>query len=562
MASVFKKSLGELLMDKGIVDKRILDEAMAIQLKSGKKLGKILLEKGYLDENTLYSFLEDQLGVPFKISIDFDVKPEIFNLIPLRYCKNKAIAPVGITSKSIKVFISEPTNTAMINEISFMTGRVVEIDYATESAIIEYLNKFSPSSGKTYTQSAGAVDLEDEIKDKGEVSEDDSPVVRFVAETIRNGIERNVSDIHFEAYDKHSVLRYRIDGVLQKIDDIDKRMYPAIISRIKILAELDISEKRLPQDGRIMMKYEDRKIDIRVSIIPTAFGENAVLRILDKGKKVLTLSDLGLTEELVNTIEKESKKPYGMVLVTGPTGSGKTTTLYAVLQYVLSFGNNKILTIEDPIEYQIEGISQVQVHDDIGLTFAEGLRSFLRHDPDVIMVGEIRDRETAEIAVRSAMTGHLVLSTVHTNDSASSITRFIDMGIPAYFLTSTINAIIAQRLVRKICPKCKEEKALKKSDIESLGIDDYFKAGDKVYYGKGCKACGKTGYSGRTPIFELLRMTDTIKRAVIEGKTSFEIKEIAKRDGMLLLRDFGFYIVKKGITTLDEIEKVVALGDE
>jgi len=549
-------------MDKGIVDKRILDEAMAIQLKSGKKLGKILLEKGYLDENTLYSFLEDQLGVPFKISIDFDVKPEIFNLIPLRYCKNKAIAPVGITSKSIKVFISEPTNTAMINEISFMTGRVVEIDYATESAIIEYLNKFSPSSGKTYTQSAGAVDLEDEIKDKGEVSEDDSPVVRFVAETIRNGIERNVSDIHFEAYDKHSVLRYRIDGVLQKIDDIDKRMYPAIISRIKILAELDISEKRLPQDGRIMMKYEDRKIDIRVSIIPTAFGENAVLRILDKGKKVLTLSDLGLTEELVNTIEKESKKPYGMVLVTGPTGSGKTTTLYAVLQYVLSFGNNKILTIEDPIEYQIEGISQVQVHDDIGLTFAEGLRSFLRHDPDVIMVGEIRDRETAEIAVRSAMTGHLVLSTVHTNDSASSITRFIDMGIPAYFLTSTINAIIAQRLVRKICPKCKEEKALKKSDIESLGIDDYFKAGDKVYYGKGCKACGKTGYSGRTPIFELLRMTDTIKRAVIEGKTSFEIKEIAKRDGMLLLRDFGFYIVKKGITTLDEIEKVVALGDE
>lgn len=560
MPGIFKKSLGELLLENDIITKRSLDEAIAIQAKSGKKLGRILQDKGYLDEATLYGFLEKQLNVKFKTAISAEPKQDIFRLLPLRYCKNKSIAPVKVSNKSITVFISEPTNTAMINEISFMTGRVVEIDYATGGAISEFLAKFSPSSGKHFNTALSNEPIE---KDKdSEIKDDDSPVVKFVNETIHNGIERGVSDIHFEIYERVAILRYRIDGVLHKIDEMEMRMYPAIISRIKILSELDISEKRLPQDGRINLRHEGRKIDIRVSIIPTVHGENSVLRILDKGKKALNIDDIGMSYEMTRSIEKDAKKPYGMILVTGPTGSGKTTSLYAILQYILSFGDKKILTVEDPVEYQIDGISQVQVHSDIGLTFAAGLRSFLRHDPDVIMVGEIRDRETAEIAIRAALTGHLVLSTVHTNDTASTLTRFIDMGIPPYLLTSTINVILAQRLVRKICPECKQTMVLTANDIRSLGIDDYFKPKDKVYFGKGCKACNKTGYQGRTPIFEMMQIDDNIKKAIIKGNSSYEIKEKSIKAGMPTLRDAGFDLVKQGITTFEEIEKIVSLGDD
>ncbi len=555
---MFNKTLGELLVENGIVDKTVIDNAILLQAKSGKKLGRILQEQGHLDETVLYDFLQKQLGIKFQTLIESDADKDILNILPLRYCRTKGIAPVQADSKSIHVFMSEPTNTAMINEISFMTGRVVEVQYATESAIQDFLAKFAGAAPASPTDpKAKKVPVKKEEK---QINENDSPVVRYVEETINTAISRNVSDIHFEKYEKSCILRYRIDGVLIKIEEMDLAMYPAIISRIKILAELDISEKRLPQDGRIMIIYEERKVDIRVSIVPTVHGENAVLRILDKGKTALGLDDVGLDSHHQSEIKKEARKPYGMILVTGPTGSGKTTTLYAVLQYLMQF-EKKILTVEDPVEYQIDGISQTQVHSEIGLTFAAGLRSFLRHDPDIIMVGEIRDRETADIAVRAALTGHLVLSTVHTNDAASSLTRFVDMGIPPYLLTSTVNIIIAQRLVRKICTKCKTEKKLTKEDIASMEISDSFKSGDLVYYGKGCKSCQKTGYQGRTPIFEIMKLSDPIKKGLLRGESSFELKDIAQQEGMLTLRDSGISLVKKGITTLEEIEKIVALGD-
>ncbi|OHD57165.1 MAG: hypothetical protein A2Y33_09590 [Spirochaetes bacterium GWF1_51_8] len=562
MPNVFKKTLGEILLENGIIERKALNEAMMQQIKTGKKLGKILREKGLIDESTLYSFLQGQLGIHFTENIEIDPKPEFFAHLPLRYCKNKVIAPVEVTPKTIKVFVSEPSNTGMLNEISFLSGRVVEVEYATEGAISEYLERAGAAgSGKLTMKGADFMETEIEREEKKEeLSEDDSPVVRFVDETIRAAIERKASDIHFEVYEKIALLRFRVDGVLLKGEEIDMRMYPAIISRLKIMAELDISEKRLPQDGRIMIRHDERQIDIRVSVIPTVFGEGIVLRILDKGKSMRTLDDIGFNKTMIADIKRESRKPYGMVLVTGPTGSGKTTTLYAVLQYVLQF-ENKILTVEDPVEYQIAGISQVQVHSEIGLTFAAGLRAFLRHDPDIIMVGEIRDRETADIAVRAALTGHLVLTTVHTNDAAASLTRFVDMGIPPYLLTSTVNLIIAQRLVRTICPHCKEEKKLTAQDIKALGLGDEFKSGQKVSYGKGCKSCNKTGYQGRMPIFEVLKLTDTLKAAVLKGESSFEIKNLARKEGMLMLRDSGIELVKSGMTTIEEIEKIVALGE-
>ncbi len=537
MAEEYGKKIGMLLLENGLINKEELDNAVKIHNETGKKLGKVLLEKGCLDEAGLYSMLEKQFGIHFIKKIETEPKSDYFIMIPYDYCKNKLIAPVGADTKNIKILISEPTNTSVSNEISFMTGKTVETGYATESAIRSYLKKYK-------TSQAGQLNIsqQDNIENKDFLSGEDSTAVKFVDKTIRKAIEENASDIHFEVYKNKAVLRFRIDGKLHTISGPDIKMYPAVISRIKILSELDISEKRLPQDGKTAFFFENRNIDIRVSIIPAIYGENAVLRILDKEKSVLTLEAIGLSQDNIEFIKKEVRKPQGLFLVTGPTGSGKTTTLYAILQYIKQF-DNKILTIEDPVEYQMDGISQVQVHSEIGLTFSSGLRSFLRHDPDIIMVGEIRDKETAEIAIRAALTGHLVLSTIHTNNSAGTITRFIDMDIPAYLLTATIHVIAAQRLVRKICPHCRTEI-------------------DSGYIGKGCINCGKTGYSGRTALFEIMKMSKGIKKAVSEGLSSYEIEEIAKKEGMLTLKESGMSLVKDGTTSLEEIEKVLSFGEE
>lgn len=555
MSSKVYQSIGEYFLEKGHIDEQKLADALSIHKKTGKKTGLVLREKGYINDQALYHYLEGQLGVRFKHEIEESFKAELLQVFKPDYCRKKNIAPVIEPSGALVVYISEPSNTGLINELTFMAGRDVRIDFATESAISDYLNR-SGIAQKPAPDTTGPAD-----KTSRESQDVSSPVITYVASIISTAIEKRASDIHLEVFEKECRLKYRVDGVLRKAEDPEKKLYPAIISRVKILADLDISEKRLPQDGKIAFPFEGRLIDIRVSIIPTVHGENAVLRVLDKGKTLLTLETVGFPKDMIQIIKKEASRPHGMILVTGPTGSGKTTSLYSVLEFIRNSFENKILTIEDPVEYQMAGISQVQVHADIGLTFAAGLRSFLRHDPDVIMVGEIRDRDTADIAVRASLTGHLVLSTVHTNDASSTITRFLDMGIPAYLLTSTINIIIAQRLVRKICPACRTARSLNETEINDYKLSPYFKAGDSIYSGKGCESCGNSGYLGRTPVYEWLQVSDSIKKAVLNGASSFDIKEIAIKEKMPVLKSSGLKLVKDGVTTLDEIERILSLGE-
>lgn len=547
-----KKTLGELLVSNGAITRKALDEAIAVQEKTGQLLGKILVDKKLISEKTLYSILEDQLDIKFLTKIPEKPSPEIFHVIPLDYCRNKLVVPVRVATDRIRIYLSEPTNTGLINEVGFMSGLEVETEYATKGAILEFL---SLASGDGYSHAA------ETSKSPAASQAGGSSAVKFLNEIIEEAISRKASDIHLEVYEKQTVLRYRIDGAMHSSTGPSLGLYPAVISRIKILSELDISEKRLPQDGRLTYQFGKSPVDIRVSVIPAVYGENAVLRILDKNKIVLTVDKIGFPSGLDTAVRKEALKPNGMILVTGPTGSGKTTTLYSILDHIKENADKKILTIEDPVEYRMEGISQVNVHSEIGLTFAAGLRSFLRHDPDVMMVGEIRDKETAEIAVRAALTGHLVLSTLHTNDAAGTLTRLTDMGIPAYLLTSTINMILSQRLARRICVKCKKTKKLTAKDISLYGIGDSFKTGGLVYAGKGCKACGNTGYSGRVPVFEWIRITEKIKKALLSGLSSYELKKLAKSEGMPDLRESGLKLVKQGMTTLEEVEKLVALGE-
>ena len=546
------KNLGDILINEGIISPETVKKAIEIQKKSHKKLGQILIEMGSIEPEQLYHVLEKQLGVVLSRTIEEPFSSEAFKLLDIAFCRKHAIAPVITPSGKFKLYTSEPIIPGLLNQISFRTGQKVEIAYATDKAIQTYLAHYENSSYSPTTLPSIDTPIEEITDNTSEEDENTSPAVSLLQHYIEEAIQRKASDIHFEHLIHGVRIRYRIDGVLYNIDTPPEEVYPALISRLKILAELDISEKRLPQDGRITLPYQDRTVDIRVSIIPTVNGENAVLRILDKGKEVLSLEQLGIPDFLISLIKQAAERPYGIILVTGPTGSGKTTTLYGILKHI-SQSNRKILTIEDPVEYQMEGISQVQAHSEIGLTFAAGLRAFLRHDPDVIMVGEIRDKETAEIAIRAALTGHLVLSTIHTNDAASTLTRFIDMDIPPYLLTATINLVIAQRLVRKICPHCAKTQPLTSLDQQTHPWIGNIRT-RKIPV--GCEHCHHTGYSGRIPLFEYITLTEKIKKAVLAGMSSFELKEMAQSLGMLTLLEHGRMLVENGFTSIEEVEKV------
>jgi type IV pilus assembly protein PilB len=541
------KNLGDMLIQEGILEPAIVKKAIELQKKNHKKLGHILIEMGAIRSDQLYHILEKQLGFPFVHSIEEPYREEAFHLLDIGFCRKHAIAPVLTSKGSLKVYTSEPMAPGLLNQISFRTGQKVEIAYATDEAIQAYLSHYEGRLAPSASPSPS-----EEFVAESEETETSSPAVQLLQHYLEEAIRRKASDVHLEHLIQGVRVRFRIDGVLYDIDRPSEEIYPALISRLKILADLDISEKRLPQDGRITIPFEDRQVDIRVSIIPTVNGENAVLRILDKGKEVLSLDEIGMPDFLVDMVKQAAERPYGMILVTGPTGSGKTTTLYGVLKHIARF-NRKILTIEDPVEYQMEGISQVQAHSEIGLTFAAGLRAFLRHDPDVIMVGEIRDKETADIAIRAALTGHLVLSTIHTNDAASTLTRFVDMEIPPYLLTSTINLVLAQRLVRRLCPHCAQ-----KATLTSLEKQSHPWVGNLSTHWKpsGCSECHQTGYSGRIPIFEYIVLNEKIKKAILSGLSSFELKEVARSMGMLTLLDHGRTLVEKGITSIEEVEKV------
>ncbi|RLA91435.1 MAG: type IV-A pilus assembly ATPase PilB [Deltaproteobacteria bacterium] len=594
--------LGEILLKNNIITKEQLEMALQEQKTTGDRLGSVLIKKGYISETKLIGILSKIFNIPAVDLRNIEIPENVLKLIPAHVCKNRLVVPVFKNGPRLKVAMADPTNIPVIAELEFMTSMKVEPLIASDLAIIDTIKKYYGGGGalagkgsvafeaKDYDfdseeenpstifddfDESEVVDVEDFDRlvsgavEKVEVVESDegvaeditttevsAPIVKLVNGILIRAIKMGVSDIHFEPYEKSFRVRYRLDGVLRKAMGLPLQIKNPIISRLKIMANLDIAEKRLPQDGRIKLRMgKGREMDFRVSTAPTLFGEKVVLRLLDKSNLQLDMTKLGFDPEPLEKFKKAIHSPVGIVLVTGPTGSGKTTTLYSALAELNKESEN-IMTAEDPIEFNFMGINQVQMHEEIGLTFASALRAFLRQDPDIIMVGEIRDFETAQIAIQAALTGHLVLSTLHTNDAPSTITRLMDMGIEPFLISSALKLVLAQRLVRKICPECKEEVKVSPKVLASLGIPEEEIPHIRCYKGRGCTMCSNTGYKGRISLFEVMPITDTIKELILNRVSSAELKGEAIKEGMQTLRMSGINKLKDGVTTVEEVIRV------
>src|SRR5437899_2757245 len=555
--------LGELLVRENLISLQQLQKAQDEQKKAGGRIGYHLTKLGFIEESELTNFLSKQYGVPSINLKEFDIDMEVVKLVPKEVAEKHQCIPVNRAGASLILAMSDPSNIYAIDDIKFLTGYNIEVVVASEQAIKEALEKYYAEKGPSYEEVMEGFD-ENEIsveKDADgsldindlEKSAADAPVVKLVNLILLDAIKKGASDIHVEPYEKDFRVRYRVDGVLYEVMKPPMKLKQAIISRLKIMAELDIAERRLPQDGRIKLKLgKGREMDFRVSVVPTIFGEKVVLRLLDKTTLQLDMTKLGFEDAALRDFKDAIARPHGMVLVTGPTGSGKTTTLYSALSELNRITDN-ISTVEDPVEYNLVGINQVQIHDDIGLSFAAALRSFLRQDPDVIMVGEIRDFETAEIAAKAALTGHLVLSTLHTNDAPSTINRLLNMGVEPFLVSSSINLIMAQRLARVICSQCKEEHPVAPEVLRELGwTGEPFMA----YHGAGCTACGGTTHRGRIALYEVMPMGDELREQVLAGATALDLKRAAVAAGMKSLRQSGLSKVAEGMTTIEEILRV------
>ena len=565
MVTTREKTLGEMLVVDNVITREQFEDALKKQEESGSSLGSILVDMNYATEWELAAALGKQLNVPFITLSHYEIDPDILKSIPEEIVKKYKIVPVDKTGKTLTVALADPSNVYLLDELKLVTKCNILPVISFESDIEEAIHKYYGSDNnmdemiKEITQQDLEIIRSSEEGSEEELdletSPNDAPVIQLVNLVVEEALKMRASDIHIEPYEKTLRVRYRIDGALREMSTPPKKMQNAIISRIKILSQLNIAERRLPQDGRFKIRKDNRNIDFRVSIIPTVFGEKVVMRILDQGALMLDLTDLGFDESELKIFEKYIRRPYGMVLITGPTGSGKSTTLYSALSTINDPKKN-INTIEDPVEYQLKGINQVQVKPEIGLNFADGLRSFLRQDPDIIMVGEIRDLETAEIAIRAALTGHLVLSTLHTNDAPSTINRLANMGIESYLVTASLLMVVAQRLVRKICDRCKEEFKPTDEMLQSFSL-----TGDKkykFYRGRGCDRCSGSGYRGRIAIYEVMDITDDLRALILRGASNVEIKKYAVEHNMRTLRMSGIQKVIQGITTFDEILTITA----
>lgn len=558
--------LGELLLKEGLISAAQLEKAISVQRQEGGRLGEILVQLGMVKEEQMVAVLGKQLNVPYFSLGTGMLKPAINqgleHLIPQEFALKNSVLPLSRTLKSLTVAISDVLDLILIDNIKKLTGCEINPVLATRSDIRKAIEDFYSKSAmlneaveSSYDIIASVSQSEEDVGqelslDKLIARAEEAPVVKLVDLIIRQAINERASDIHIEPFKDKISLRYRIDGKLYEIPPPAKHLHLPIVSRVKILAKLDIAEKRLPQDGSILVRIDERPIDIRVSIIPTIYGEKVVLRILDRSSIVLDLDSMGFESKQLEYIRKAINSPYGLVFITGPTGSGKTTTLYAILSEIKSSAKN-IITVEDPVEYKIEGVNQVQIKPEVGLTFSTALRSFLRQDPDIMLVGEIRDLETAQICIRSALTGHLVLTTLHTNDAPSAINRLMDIGIESYMLAPSLLLVMAQRLIRKLCPDCKEAyeptaELLQNSKIKA----------ELIYRAKGCAKCSNTGYKGRTCIVEVLPVTAEIQD-LINQKASFQkIREVAKTLGMQTLYESGIKKVEAGISSLEEVLSV------
>lgn len=560
---------GHLLVASGIITREQLSEALNAQRLEGGKLGDVLQKLGYVDEETIATLLSEQYGIPFIDLNGYEIEPSVINLIPSELCQKYELIPIKRTGSSLTVAMVDPTNVYSLDDIKFMTGLNIEPVIALESAIKEaieryygtpYDEKLKEVIGDLGGADDGSIEIRSEEEEidinELEKASGEAPVVKLVNLIFTEAVQRGASDIHIEPYEKDFRVRYRIDGVLYEMMKLPLKFKNSITSRIKILSQLDISEKRLPQDGRILLKIKTtarlRELDLRVSVLPTLYGEKVVMRLLDRDYLMLDMTKLGFESDSLEKFESAIQNPYGMILVTGPTGSGKTNTLYSALSR-LNIPETNIITAEDPVEFNLMGINQVQMKERIGLNFATSLRSFLRQDPNIIMVGEIRDFETAEVAIKAALTGHLVLSTLHTNDAPSSITRLMNMGIEPFLVSSSILLMCAQRLVRRICLECKKDIKVPPEALIDIGFSPEEVPHLKIYRGEGCPKCNNTGYKGRVGLFEVMEMTDAVQELVLQGASTMELKHKATEDGMITLRESGLCKIRQGITTVEEV---------
>lgn len=581
-----RPKIGDLLQKAGIITKDQLEEALRIQKKVGGRLGSILVKLGYIDEETIVNMLSTQHGYPTVTLGSEKIDLKAVKLVPYELAKEHMAFPISVSNNVLRVAMADPTNTRSIEELHRKTKLSIQAAVALEKDIIEAYKKYYHISDEEYKKLLDVkvseededqpIDLEklgefgqlaseaaeefefqsveEESETPDQLAAGDAPIIRLVNKILLQAVLEGVSDVHIEPFERSFYVRYRKDGVLHKSINLPLNIKNAITTRVKIMAKLDIAERRVPQDGRIKLRMgKKREVDFRVSTLPTLFGESIVLRILDKSALNVDLTKLGFSDEALEKFMRAIKRPYGLVLVTGPTGSGKTTTLYSALN-ALNKVDVKILTAEDPVEYNFPGINQVNINEEVGMTFPAALKAFLRQDPDIIMVGEIRDLETGEIAIKAALTGHLVFSTLHTNDCPSTISRLIDMGIPPYLVASSITLVLAQRLGRRICPKCKEPvKNISTTVLQEAGFDKSEWDKIQLYRGRGCQFCNNTGYKGRVGFYEVMEMTEALREAIVSNVPESQLRKIAIKEGMKTLRMDALEKAKQGITTVDEV---------
>jgi type IV pilus assembly protein PilB len=559
--------IGELLVKENLLSAEQLRKAREDARSGGGRLGAQITKLGFLEESELSEFVAKQYGVPGIDLDEFEVDPAVIQLIPEEVAVKHTVLPVNRAGSTLILATADPSNIFAIDDIKFLTGYNIEVVVASEEAIKRAVDRFYDQTSSIDDVMADFDDSDLEViqdeddLDIGELAKEseDAPVVKLVNLILTDAIKKLASDIHIEPYEKEFRVRYRIDGVLYEVMKPPMKLKNAITSRVKIMSELDIAERRLPQDGRIKLKLgRGREMDYRVSVLPTLFGEKTVLRLLDKSTLELDMTKLGFESEQLEGFKNSIYQPYGMVLVTGPTGSGKTTTLYSALSELNKTTEN-ISTAEDPVEFNLTGINQVQMHEDIGLNFASALRSFLRQDPDIIMVGEIRDFETAEISVKAALTGHMVLSTLHTNDAPSTINRLLNMGIEPFLVASSVNCIVAQRLARRICEECREPDAeTRVEDLVRAGMEESKAEDVTPYRGRGCRNCSETGFKGRIALYEVMPIGEELKEFVLNGASAAELKREAIRLGMLTLRQSALHKLAEGVTNMNEVFRVSA----
>ena len=568
--------LGEILIKESLITQDQLQKALEFQRANGGKLGSCLTKMGFITDDDITGVLSRQYGVPSINLKYYEIDQTVIKLIPQDTALRYQVIPLSRVGSVLTIAMTDPTNVFAMDDIKFMTGFNVEPVVASESAIAEAISRFYGATGNNQEEISNLmknlVDEDQELELASEESEldaatlekaaEEAPIIKLVNLILTDSVKRGASDIHLEPYETELRVRFRVDGQLATVMTPPFRLKDAITSRMKIMAKLDIAEKRLPQDGRIMIKYKldgkKKELDFRVSTVPTLYGEKIVLRLLDKENLRLDMTKLGFEPESLKKFERNILKPYGMVLVTGPTGSGKTNTLYSSVARLNQVDTN-IMTAEDPVEFQLSGINQVQMKEQIGLNFAAALRAFLRQDPNIILVGEIRDFETAEIAVKAALTGHLVLSTLHTNDAPSTISRLMNMGIEPFLVATSVNLICAQRLVRRICSNCKEELEVPEQALIDAGYTPEEAKITKIYHGKGCTTCNKGGYKGRTGLYEVMDINDELRELILVGASALELKKKAIEQGMITLRRSGLIKVALGQTTMEEVLRETVL---